>query len=43
MSSKGEDVIKAVRINENLTVTGQVIPEQLQQAIQEGFTNQSRD
>lgn len=30
-------MIKAIRINENLTVTGQVIQEQLQQAIQEGF------
>ncbi|HLO84353.1 MAG TPA: sulfur transferase domain-containing protein [Nostocaceae cyanobacterium] len=27
----------AIRINENLTTTGQVIPKQLEQAIQEGF------
>ena len=27
----------ALRINDHLTVTGQVIPEQLQQAVAEGF------
>lgn len=30
-------MINALRINDNLTTTGQVIPEQLQQAVQEGF------
>ena len=30
-------VINAIQINENLTTTGQVIPKQLEQAIQEGF------
>ncbi|QLE54347.1 beta-lactamase hydrolase domain-containing protein [Nostoc sp. TCL26-01] len=30
-------MINAIRINENLTTTGQVIPRQLEQAIQEGF------
>ncbi|WP_442949717.1 beta-lactamase hydrolase domain-containing protein [Nostoc sp.] len=35
--SKGVNVINAIQINENLTTTGQVIPKQLEQAIQEGF------
>lgn len=30
-------MINAIRINENLTTTGQVIPQQIKQAIQEGF------
>lgn len=30
-------MINALRINDNLTTTGQVIPEQLKQAVQEGF------
>ncbi|MDZ8263501.1 beta-lactamase hydrolase domain-containing protein [Nostoc sp. ChiQUE01b] len=30
-------MINAIQINENLTTTGQVIPKQLEQAIQEGF------
>lgn len=30
-------MINSIRINENLTTTGQVIPKQLEQAIQEGF------
>lgn len=30
-------MINALQINEQLTTTGQVIPEQLQQAVQEGF------
>ncbi|MBW4687599.1 MAG: phosphatase [Komarekiella atlantica HA4396-MV6] len=30
-------MINAIRINENLTTTGQVIPQQVKQAIQEGF------
>jgi uncharacterized protein (TIGR01244 family) len=34
---KGVNVINAIRINENLTTTGQVIPQQIKQAIQEGF------
>jgi uncharacterized protein (TIGR01244 family) len=34
---KGVNVINAIQINENLTTTGQVIPKQLEQAIQEGF------
>ncbi len=35
--SKGVTVINAVQINDHLAVTGQVIPEQLQQATQEGY------
>jgi uncharacterized protein (TIGR01244 family) len=31
------NVNNALQINENLTTTGQVIPEQLKQAVQEGF------
>jgi uncharacterized protein (TIGR01244 family) len=34
---KGAKVINSIRINENLTTTGQVIPKQLEQAIEEGF------
>lgn len=30
-------MIDSIRINENLTTTGQVIPKQLEQAIEEGF------
>ncbi|QSJ14719.1 protein tyrosine phosphatase family protein [Nostoc sp. UHCC 0702] len=30
-------MINTIRINENLTTTGQVIPQQIKQAIQEGF------